>query len=71
MCRRATKLLRDDFAVLIRIAQLSKKPCAVVLSEKLKPVQARVSQTEEFDFGLPSVAPKLRVDYVRPSQTSQ
>lgn len=56
-------------AVLIRIAQLSSKPCAVVfLSEKLKPVQERAAQTQEFDFGLPAVAPKLRVDYVRPTE---
>lgn len=57
-------------AVLIRIAQLSSKPCAVVfLSERLKPVQERAAQTQEFDLGLPAVAPKLRVDYVRPTGT--
>jgi len=56
-------------AVLIRIAQLSSNPCAAVfLSEKLKPVQERAAQTKEFDFGLPAVAPKLRVDYVRPTE---
>lgn len=56
-------------AVLIRIAQLSSNPCAVVfLSEKLKPVEERAAQTREFDFGLPAVSPKLRVDYVRPTE---
>ena len=57
-------------AVLIRIAQLSSKPCTVVfLSDKLKPKQARAEQTKEFDLGLPSVAPRLRVDYVRPTES--
>ena len=57
-------------AVLIRIAQSSNKPCAIVfLSEKLKPVQERAAQTQEFDLGLPAVAPKLRVDYVRPTES--
>jgi len=52
-------------AVLIRIAQLSNNPCAVVfLSEKMKPVQERAALTKELDFGLPAVAQKLRVDYV-------
>ena len=49
---------------------MSKKPCVgVFLSEKLKPVQERAAQTKEFDFGLPSVAQKLRVDYVRATES--
>src|SRR5206468_5230417 len=56
-------------AVLSRSAQLSNNPCAVVfLLEKLKPVQERAAQTKELDFGLPAVAPKLRVDYVCPTE---
>jgi len=58
-------------AALIRISQLSPLACAVVfLSEKLKPTQKRSAMTMEFEsFGLPPVPPKLRVDYVRPSET--
>jgi hypothetical protein len=58
-------------AVLIRIGQLSPLACAVVfLSGKLKPTQKRSATTIEFEsFGLPPVPPKLRVDYVRASET--
>jgi len=65
--------LRDEYgasteAVLIRIAQLSEVACAVVfLSEKFKPTEKKAQQTAEFDFGLPSPKPKLRVDCVCPS----
>lgn len=31
-------------------------------------MQERAAQTQEFDLGLPAVAPKLRVDYVRPTE---
>jgi len=67
----AVRELRDLYAtsseaVLIRVSQLSKEPCAVVfLSEKFKPAELKASQTAELDLGLPPVAPKLRVDYVR------
>lgn len=55
-------------AILIRIAQLSILPCAVVfLSEKLKPIQQRETKMPEFDFGFPPAKPKLRVDYVQAS----
>ncbi|MBI2928788.1 MAG: ImmA/IrrE family metallo-endopeptidase [Verrucomicrobia bacterium] len=65
-----TRYAASGEAVLIRIAQLSSKACAVVfLSEKLKPVQERAAQTTEFDFGLLPVAPKLRVDYVLPTES--
>jgi len=65
--------LRDEYAasaeaVLIRIAQLSEAACAVVfLSEKFKPAEKKIQQIAEFDFGLPSPKPKLRVDNVCPS----
>jgi len=54
-------------AVLIRLAQLTDQPCAIVfLSEKLKPVQERAAKNMEFDMGLAPIPPKLRVDYVKP-----
>ena len=69
----AVKGLRSQYvasseAVLIRLAQMSPSPCAVVfLSEKLKPTEERAAATQEFDLGLRPVPTKLRVDYVRPS----
>jgi hypothetical protein len=72
---RAIKELRSLYiasseAVLIRVAQMSSCPCAVVfLSEKLKPSEQRAATTLEFNLGLPPLSPKLRVDYVRPSGT--
>jgi hypothetical protein len=69
----AVKALRSRYvasseAVLIRLAQMSPSPCAVVfLSEKLKPTEERAAATQEFNLGLPPVPAKLRVDYVRPS----
>lgn len=56
-------------AILIRIAQLSSQPCAVVfLSEKFKPTEQRESKCLEFDFGFPLKQPKLRVDYVQATE---
>jgi hypothetical protein len=69
----AVKGLRSRYAasgeaVLIRVAQTSSEPCAVVfLSERLKPVEERAAKTPEFDLGFAPVPAKLRVDYVRPS----
>ncbi len=55
-------------AVLIRISQLSQRPCAIVfLSEKFKPAEKKAMQTPEFDLGFRPSPPKLRVDYVRAS----
>jgi len=57
-------------AVMIRVAQLSDAPCAVIfLSERISPAEGKSSATMEFDFGLEPLKPKFRVDYVCRSKT--